>query len=343
MSGHKDPLAIDFEVGFAPLAERVINEEQERSDLVAREMPFNHGYLDDKLLSILPHDLLLLGAFTGAGKTELARIIANGNAMHGRNVHYFALEAEPKEIERRTKYSMIMMLARQHGVDTSGVTYASWYRNRHNDILGRFSHEAEREIVDKFKTLHTYYRGGKFTHEHIQKLFLAIQSQADLIILDHLHYVDIEDENENRGFKRTVQMIREVALEVGRAVLLIAHLRKRDSRAKSIVPDLEMFHGSSDIIKICTSAIMLAPAYSVPSTKPGRANTFIHVPKNRGDGSDGLVALCEFDRQFRNYGKGYTLGRQVNGEFTPLDLVEVPSWAKRHKPLPVPIAPQGVL
>lgn len=339
---HTDALAAKFaaELGFKSAAERVHGEHAERDALVARELQFHHSFLDDYLGGILPNDLHLLGAFTGAGKTELARIIACANAIHGRSVYYFALEAEPNEIERRTKYTTILMLARRHGVSTAGVSYRTWYRLKHEDTLGRFNHEAEQIMADRFKTLHTYYRGSKFTHEHIEKLFLAIQSQADLIILDHLHYVDIEDDNENRGLKRVIQMIREVAIDIGRPVILIAHLRKRDTRSKDIVPNIEMFHGSSDIIKICTSAIMLAPAYSVEPSAQGRAPTFIHVPKERGDGTNGLIAMCEFDRQFRNYDNKYTLGRIRDGEFQPLGTDEAPQWAKRHKPLAVPMLPQ---
>lgn len=335
---HKDALAEKFalELGFKSSADRIANEETERRELVARELQFHHSFLDDYLGGILPNDLHLLGAFTGAGKTELARIIACANAVHGRSVYYFALEAERSEIERRTKYTTLIMLARQHGVSTYGISYRSWYRLKHEDVLGRFNHEAEQIMAERFKTLHTYYRGSKFTHEHIEKLFLAIQSQADLIILDHLHYIDIDDENENRGLKKLIQVIREVQFDIGRPLLLIAHLRKRDTRSKDVVPHIEMFHGSSDIIKICTSAIMLAPAYEIEPSKPGRAPTFIHVPKERGDGANGLIAMCEFDRQARNYGKNYTLGRVRDGQFTPIQETERPWWAKGHKPMTNP-------
>lgn len=339
---HEDALAKKFaiELGFKSSAERVANEQDERAALVARELKFHNKFLDDCLGGILPNDLCLLGAFTGAGKTEMARIIAAANAVHGKHVYYFALEAARNEIERRTKYATVMMLARKHGVSTYGVSYRSWFRLRHEDTLGRFSHEAEQIMAERFGTLHTYYRGSKFTHEHVEKLFLAIQSQADLIIVDHLHYIDIDDDNENRGLKKLIQVIREVQFDIERPVLLIAHLRKRDSRSKDVVPHIEMFHGSSDIIKICTSAIMLAPAHSIEPSAAGRAPTFIHIPKDREDGANGYVAMSEFDRQYRNYdGKGYTLGRIRDGEFQPVDFADKPYWAVHHKPLTQNIRP----
>jgi replicative DNA helicase len=344
VSGPVDPLTFDFGIGFESSADRIKGERLDRRELVARGLPFGVPFLDDLLRSILPHDLVLLGAETGAGKTEMARIISSSNAKAGRNVYYFALEAEPKEIERRTKFAILCELVGERRSGRLGeLNYPDWYREKCNDAIAGLDGEAEEILAEKYKTLHTYYRGSKFDHTDIKRLFLAIQSQADLIVLDHLHYVDIEDDNENRGFKTTIKMIRDVALGIGKPVILIAHLRKRDQRAKSIVPHVEDFHGSSDIIKVVTSAVMLAPARCMPSTEDGISNTFMHVPKDRMGGQTGLVALCQFDRRLKSYAPHYTLGRSAKGGdgFEQLGIGEVPRWAKHHKRLPESESPIG--
>lgn len=334
----KDPLVFDFGIGFKSSADRLQGERAERRELAARGLPFGIQYLDDVMRNILPHDLILLGAETGAGKTEAARIISSHNAQAGKNVYYFALEAEDKEIERRTKFSILCdLLADRNPSRLGEMNYPDWYRGECDSFLVGLDVEADKILAEKYKTLFTYYRGSKFDHHDIKRLFLAIQSQADLIVLDHLHYVDIEDENENRGFKTTIKMIRDVALGIGRPVLLIAHLRKRNTQLKSIVPDIGEFHGSSDITKVVTHSVMLAPARCMPSTKHGISNTFIHVPKDRMGGTTGLVALCEFDRRLKSYGPTYTLGRQVGDTFEPLGTAEAPRWAKHHQPLASPL------
>lgn len=329
----KDPLAFDFGIDFVSAAERVKNESVERTQYVARELPFGVPYLDDVLRSLLPHDLILIGAATGAGKTELARIIASANAELGKRVYYFALEAEPREIERRDKFATLCSLLGERGqLETlRRMNYPDWYRNR---VLVPRDVEAaaEQAIASKRKTLFTYYRGAKFGPDEIKRLFLAIQSQADLIILDHLHYVDIEDENENRGFKTTIKLIRDLSIGIGRPVILIAHLRKTDARNKSLVPHINDFHGSSDISKVVTHAIQLAPAYDMPARR-GHSPTYMYVPKDRHGGATGLVALCEFDRSARSYGLTYTLGRDRGGTFEPIDFDDRPSWASKHTPL----------
>lgn len=337
MSEPKDPLAFDFGIGFKSAAERLDGEQAERIDDGKHELPFHHGFLDDILRGIMRTDLLVLGAETGAGKTEFARAVAAKNAKQGKHVYYFALEAENREIERRTKFGIILsLLYRDSRPRRDEVNYPDWRRGRCEEIIGKeIDAQADRLLAMEYRTLHTYYRGSKFDHEDIRRLFLAIQSDADLIVLDHLHYVDIEDENENRGFKKTVKMIRDVALGMGRPVILVVHLRKRDMRSKMIVPDVEMVHGSSDISKICTQAIMLAPARSMPHRDHAISNTFFYVPKDRVGGSTGLVALCEFDRRRRAYAPRYTLGRMspAGDAFEPVDVL--PSWAKNaHTPRP---------
>ena len=333
-------LTFDFGINFQSSADRIKGESVERVERGKHEILYHHGFLDDLLRGISQNDLIVLGAETGAGKTEFSRAIAASNARANKRVYYFALEAEEREIERRTKFQILIeQVAKGRIPDWERINYPDWYRGKLEDIFGEYNDEAERRFALEYRNLFTYYRGSKFDHEDIKRLFLAIQSDADLIILDHLHYVDIEDENENRGFKKTVKMIRDVALGIGKPVLLVVHLRKRDIRSKAIVPDIEMVHGSSDIAKICTRAIMLAPARSRPHPRTHLSNTFFYVPKDRVGGATGLVALCAFDRGLRKYHDNYELGRMSpdGTAFEPLTREQMPRWAKRaYRPQETP-------
>lgn len=318
--------------GFEQAPARLEGEADARVELGGRELSYHHAFLDDVLRAISPHDMVLIGADTGAGKTDLVTAIARDNARRGKRVFYFALEAEPREIERRIKFSILSENALRSNVPgAQDLNFSDWYRGKCEHIVGRFNAQADAYIAEKLATLHTYYRGSRFDYEDLRKLFLAVQDRADIAVVDHLQYIDLpEDSDENRGYKRTVQMIRDLVLGAGKPVILVAHLRKRDTRARRIVPDIEDFHGSSDIIKVCTRAIMLAPARSMPSPNPYIANTFIHVPKDRVGGATGLVALCEYHRGLRSYSTKYRLGRpSANGqEWEELEPGAVPRWAK---------------
>lgn len=343
----RDPLAFDFGLNFKSSAERVRGERARRLANAARGMPYHHAFLDDYMRQINPHDLILIGARTGAGKTELARTIAASNAASGKRVHVFALEAEENEFEMRTKFTVLSDLVFRYRIDVpGGFNYPDWYCGRLESFVKDLDDEATDIISAYYGTLHTYYKGSRFSPEDMRKMFLAVQDQTDLIILDHLHYVDIDDENENRGFKQAVQTIRDIAIAIGRPVILVVHLRKADLHVKGLVPVMDDVHGSSDTGKISTNAVMLAPAthtqlsaagYSPPK---GIASTFFGISKYRVGGATNLVALCSFDWRRRAYADHYTLGREVKGKFEPLGTEDVPSWAHRHQPLAVPMLPR---
>lgn len=326
----------DFQLGFESSGSRLKNEREDRLKNAARQLPYNHAFLDDCLRSIMPNDLVVIGARTGVGKTELARSIATSNARNGKRVHYFALEAEQNEIERRTKFTVIASLLYSGGVRTSTqFNYPDWYRGRFESDIGALDGEADRIIRERYATLHTYYRGPKFDHDDIRRLILAEQDRTDLFVLDHLHYVDIDDDNENRGLREVMSTLRNTALLVGLPVILVVHLRKRATGSKSLTPSMDDIHGSSDVAKICTHAIMLEPAFPSSGVEPrkGHSLTFFSVPKDRGDGAKHLIALCPFNWRTKNYDETYTLGRDAGGKFEALGTSEVPYWAARHQPL----------
>src|SRR5207302_723892 len=89
-------------------------EREERIEEGERLLTFGVEFLDLMLGGIALFDLILIGAKTNRGKTELATIIATMNAARGKRVHYIALEAEDIEIERRTKYKLLAKLVNEH-------------------------------------------------------------------------------------------------------------------------------------------------------------------------------------------------------------------------------------
>ena len=92
---------------FVSSAIRCREERQERLADAEMGLPYAVTFLQDCLYNILPSDVILLAARTGAGKTELAKMFASHIAKLGHPVHYFALEANSNEIERRIKYGLI--------------------------------------------------------------------------------------------------------------------------------------------------------------------------------------------------------------------------------------------
>jgi DnaB-like helicase C terminal domain len=330
---------IDFGIGFKSFAERLRGERQDRVEIGKRILHFGVEYLDRCLGGIFPNDLILFGAKTGAGKTALATLVAQWNAFRGKRVHYFALEAEDGEIERRIKYRFVVdQLYEQrasHAV-TDRLNYLDWYAGRLDDITRHVEDGIERTLSEAFKTLFTYYRGRDFNAEQIERLFLAIQDQTDLIILDHLHYVDSDDPNENRGYKIIVKKIRDAALSIGKPVIVVAHVRKGDRRVAQLLPSVEDFHGTSDVPKIATKAVMIARADAdeQPEATPHLINTYMAAVKCRAEGSRTRhIGMVAFNAKKNGYEPEFMLGRAKTEKgaerFDAIAIAKWPHWATR--------------
>lgn len=317
---------------------RLIGERDERFEYSGRALNYYHPFLDDLLRAILPHDLVLLTAPTGLGKTDLALSIAVSNALKECRVGYFALEAEPRELERRSKFAWISAEAYRRNFDRRGeLNYTDWVLHRCEDIVGDLDEEADDWFEKNLSTLWTYYRGESFNAAALQEKILAFHAQVDLLIIDHLHYVDTdEDEDEHRSMGKLIKVIRDVSLRIGKPIIVVAHLRKRDARMKQLVPTYEDIHGSSNITKICTQVITLSPASQViEAPKWWIAPTFMAVLKDRRAGAPPFVALTMFDKRTRRYEDHYSLGRLTKGgtEWEQCKPAERPGWANSFKQL----------
>jgi RecA/RadA recombinase len=281
-------------------------------------------------------DVCLLAAPPGAGKTELAVQIATHNAAQGKHVHLFALEAEPHEITQRLQYREVANLFFAPGGYRLGMlgkklNYCDWVDGKLTESLGDIEEEAERIVRDKYKTLHVYYRVKEFDLDELTRQILAVKDQTDLIILDHIHVVDLPDgPSENKAMSDLVKAIRDIALISLKPIVVVAHVRKRDSRAKTLLPDLDDVHGTSNLGKIATKAIMIAPCFEM-TNKPGEYYTYMRVVKNRRDGSRcRYTAVCTFDTFQNRYKDEFILGRITRDgqEFEPLKDDEMPYWIK---------------
>ncbi len=314
---------------FDTSANRLVGERRERIELGRGLLTFGVKFLNDALGGIVPRDLIIVGAKTGVGKTALATIAALANCQAGRRVHYFALEAEDREIERRMKFQVLAGLYYRYSLNARRVRFLDWYQGRLDDELGPFEDQADEQMAALTANLHTYYRIDNFTADDFCNQLGAIKDQTDLVILDHLHYVDSDDENENRGYKKIVKQIRDNALRFERPVIVVAHVRKSDRRMAQLVPDVEDFHGSSDVPKMATKAIMIAPDFETNTGDAAMWSTFIQVAKCRADSSvTRYVARMDFNTRTNSYERAYTLGRLADGGriFEPIEPKDWPSW-----------------
>lgn len=316
---------------FKPSSEYFSGGKEYRTKEREGMLSYGISYLDDCLNGISKRDLILLGGRTGSGKTEIATIIAQHNAISGKRVHMFALEAAEREIESRITFRFLSEhYNKLHTYNKKYLNYKDWINGKLDDVLGPMEEDADMLCAGIYKNLNLRYRGHNFTIEDLEKELLFIQHETDLIILDHLHYIDLNDDNENKAMKSLVQRLRSIALEIGKPIIALAHLRKADKKTQGILPDLEDFHGSSDITKIATSCILMAPAYEALTSDKAIWGTYIRVAKCREDGSrTRYLGQIFFNARNNSYEPGYRVGLYKSSmtEFTEVDHDKKPHWA----------------
>lgn len=311
---------------------RLAQLDAQRQRLFARRVPFHVSFLDDIALGILPTDLVVVGAETGAGKTTLGTLFALSSATKGLRVSYVALEAYQSEIEQRLLYQRVSTLAwKQHLEGRHQLSYARWMHGKCEEVHRQVADDARMELATDLETLRTYYREREFKPEHIVPLLSSVAESTDLFVFDHLHYVDTDDRDENRAMGAVVKLLADFVNTAEKPVIAVAHLRKKDrgQRRDQLVPDLHEFHGASAITKIATKVVMLAPARDRPS-ESHIANTYMAVEKDRLAGKSPYVAAIGFDMRTAGYEKRYELGRLSpdRGEFIALHSLEKPPWAE---------------
>lgn len=314
---------------FMPSPQRLVGERADRLQASKQLLSFGVKFLDEALGGITRRDLILVGAKTGAGKTQLALNVAIANCRAGRKVHYFALEAEDREMERRMKFQVLATAYYKRAVSHKRLRYIDWYNGVTDGVLDIFEERADQEVAEMLKNLSTYYRVDGFTGADFAKHLETIREETDLVVLDHFHYVDSDDDNENRGHKALVKLIRDCALRADRPVLVVGHVRKSDPRNAPLVPTEEAFHGSSDIVKIATKAIMIAPDYETQTGDPSKWATYVQIAKCRQDSSlTRYVGRLIYDTRTDRYEPEYSLGRLVEGgkKFEAIPSYAAPSW-----------------
>lgn len=255
--------------------------------------------IDDVFGGILPNDIILLGAKTGVGKTALASKIALHNTMLGKKIYMYALEAEPEEIQMRILYESLVSKARAIN-PRKKYNFKHWRLGRYTDLDDYY--EKCLEKLNNFENLYIYYRKNEFGIDDFVKLTMSVKDDADLIIIDHIHYFD--GVNENEALSDAVKKIRDISLLMGVPVIILAHLRKSQGNDFKLVPSIDDFHGSSDLSKICTKGVILSSG----GQSGDSVRTLFSFPKFRGFSTPSkFLFRCNYNIYMNDYEDEYTI------------------------------------
>jgi replicative DNA helicase len=300
-----------------------------RDRLVSGRIPFGNVFLDDALGGIYPDDLVVLGAAPGVGKTALVTSVVRAGLQHGLgDVRLFALEATPGEIGARMAFEELAKRS------PSTLDFADFWRGRTKEQEGEHWGSVMKDLSPLLSKLHTLYKSsGDFTNATLAKHLAAI-SGAGLVALDHLHVVDGVDGAENSTQKKTVGLLRDLAISTCTPVVAASHIRKSVAgEARRLVPGMDDLMGSKHIAGVATVIVTVAPDREGGSQRH-LFPTFFSIEKDRRGRASTLVARMNYDKYRGTYQDQYTLGRVAWKEraqtFEPIPEKYLPAWAARE-------------
>lgn len=257
--------------------------------------------MDDVFGGILPNDIILFGSKTGTGKTAMASEVALYNCIKNRRVYMYALEAEEDEIQMRIIFEKVAEKVKAFNPRRK-INYKHWKLGRYED-LNHYYQDCLRELND-FENLFIYYRKKEFGIEQFVKTVMEVKEDADLIIIDHIHYFDLQGTNRNDALGDAIKKIRDISLLMGVPIIILAHLRKAQGSDFKLMPTIDDFHGSSDLTKICTKGVIMAPG----KQQNDMSETLFHFPKFRGFSTPSRYLFkCDYNIYLNKYSPTYTI------------------------------------
>jgi replicative DNA helicase len=307
--------------------------------------------LDDALRCIRKSELVVIGADSGSGKTEVALNIARHNSELGKKVAVYNLEGGHIEAIQRMKWTdMCQIYFKKHHDMGIEMDYQKWIINDHQDkFLMNLEGQVYNLYTEKYKeNLYFYNVEGGLTITDFVASLLSFHNlytafgktfnehekyqgfDLDLIVLDHLQYFSLaEGENEISEITKIIRAVKDITDKYHIPVVLISHFRKK-SKDRGL-PDQEDFYGSSNLPKISTTSIIIAPANGKENFYDNIYPTWFRVVKSRMGIRSSYGLLCDFNNTMKKYCDRYEV-YSIDGEGhvfeEPLTENKLPKFAR---------------
>jgi len=301
--------------------------------------------LDAALTCIGKNELIVIGADSGVGKTELALTIASYNAKKGKRVCLYSLEGGYLEAISRIKWRDITNLyysdEKYYGLGID-MNYKKWALNMLNHpVLTEIHNSIWEKYKESYKNnLFIYSQNTGLNFEDffasiiefhkLENIFTSTGFfDLDLIIIDHLQYFTLtQKENEISEMTNILKEVKKITEMYKIPVILISHLRKKNKDRG--IPDQEDFYGTSNIPKISNTSIVIASATDKDNLSKNVFPTYFRVVKSRVGIRPNYAMLVDFDLNTRSYKENYEiykLDSYGNVKEEPLSTEELPKWA----------------
>lgn len=291
-------------------------------------------FLEDALMGIYPGELVVVGADSGVGKTQFANDIAFHNAARKKQVYLFSLEGDSFEVAKREWHKRTVKLIKDDDRIDLDLSYRSFITNIDPNMWAYRDFAAESLKKDFKEYLHVYKRKKALDIETLVETLDEVKDEADLVVIDHLHYFELMSFNEYAEITEILKRIRELMVRIRVPIVLVSHLRRKSK--DRLLPDTDDFHGTSNIAKQADTCLLFSRFMN--SKDEGAAigeqiakslyPTAIQVAKSRHERPASILGVVDYDSENRYYGQEYELWG-VGYEFYKLN--NFPKWAKHRR------------
>lgn len=311
---------------------------ERRAEVNKTVVQYGVPFMDDVTGGIGAGELVIIGAATGAGKTETLSAIAQNVAKTDR-VCFYALEAHDLEIQERILYRMVsdayfgLEAGRRPKLATGFLNFYDYHRGFYGNALDAIEESVYPKFEQVTKNITFVYPSEVEPDVLSLDVEARIQDGYSLFVVDHLHALEYGTD-ELEGIKRALRVCDRIVNHRKTAMIMASHLRKGDKFLKGF-PDLNELHGSSEISKKATGVFLIgahtggnfgALDHEIP--------TLIHAGKFRLDGGvKAWYGMHKFDTHARRFSSNYILMRRSFNERGKEEFVahtgNKPMWARR--------------
>lgn len=208
--------------------------------------------LDKYLWWILLNELLVIGWWTGAWKSEMAYILAFNNAIKWKKVLLMSLEWDIYEPAYRYIQNQIN---KNKLSDNKDMIRTGNFRF---NVLSTLNEDEDKVIENTLNSLKTNLKLFNKKHipnlEFLKEFIIKTKDNFDMFIIDHLHYIHFMWDKENQEISNIMRELKAITDIIHKPIILISHLRKPKDDKEPTEFDL---HGSSNIPKEATTILLL--------------------------------------------------------------------------------------
>lgn len=247
-------------------------------------MSYGYDWLDNKLVGIFIGELILIGGESGSGKSTFANSIIEKNSAKFK-CGMFSLEETPISISKKELYFSIVKSRKEKGLP--GYTWRDFITGRLNhlpDFIEELGEETEKHKMRKI--FYQDVNGVPSAELIIERLKFMADLDYKLILIDHLHYIDLRTEESRANRIEEIMTALTTAIkELKIAVLMVAHYRKLDGKK----PTIDSFKDSMSIPQNASSVINLWRNRDEGVDDEERRKTLFLIPKSRQLGAEGVI------------------------------------------------------